>query len=250
MIQLSIAIISWNSLPLLRECLRSLEPLLSRRDVELVWVDNGSTDSAPQYVAERYPQAKIKLLNENKGVAYARNRAIELTAGRYVLLLDDDTQANADAIDTMMHYLDTHPDIGIAGCALHSADGSLQQSFKPYPSLLRKVANVLRSKLHIPSKQLTLPSAVIYPVYVIGACQMIRREVIDKIGLLDENIFYGPEDADYCLRASTAGWQTAYLPHISILHHWRRITNRSLNTPVARAHIRALIYFWRKHRRL
>ena len=247
---LSIVIISWNSLPMLRRCLESLNPVLSRPDVELIWVDNGSTDGAADFMAERYPQARTRLLPENRGVAYARNRGVEMAKGRYILFLDDDTEASARAIDTLTGYLDANPQVGIAACALRDRDGNLQDSFKPYPGLWQKARNVLRSKFSGRPRTVELPAGVINPVYVIGACQMIRREVFEQVGLLDEAIFYGPEDADLCIRARKQGLETAYLPGVRILHHWRRITTRSLTAPASRRHIRALLHFWRKHRRL
>lgn len=248
--QLSIILISWNSLPMLKQCLRSLEPVMARRDVETVWVDNGSTDGSSDFVASHYSGIKVKLLPENKGVAYARNRGVELSAGRYILFLDDDTESTPEAIDTLVNYLETHPEAGIAGCALRDKEGRLQDSFKPYPGLWRKVKNVVRGKLRIKQREPALPPMAIYPTYVIGACQLIRREVFERVGLLDEAIFYGPEDADLCLRARRAGWLTVYLPQACMLHHWRRITSRSLISPASQAHIRGLVHFWRKHRRL
>lgn len=235
---------------MLRQCLRSLEPVMSRREVETIWVDNGSTDGSAAFVREHYPGITAKLLPENKGVAYARNRGVELSTGRYILFLDDDTESTPDAIDTLINYLEAHPEDGIAGCALRDKAGRLQGSFKAYPGLWCKVKNVLRCKLRIKHPEVALPPAAIYPTYIIGACQLIRREVFEQVGLLDEAIFYGPEDADLCLRARKAGWHTVYLPQACILHHWRRITTRSLTSPASRAHIRALLYFWRKHRRL
>ena len=242
---------------MLERCLESLRPVLDRRDTELIWVDNGSTDGSAEYVRREFPGAKTRILPRNRGVAYARNRGVEMASGEYILFLDDDTEASADAIDTLIQYLDSHEDTGIIGCALRAADGQLQESFKGYPGLMCKIRNVLRSKLRRSNRPVALPADIIYPVYVIGACQMIRSEVFERVGLLDEAIFYGPEDADLCLRAAhrgartpQQGWRTAYLPQVSILHHWRRITTRSLTSPVSRAHIRALIHFWLKHRRL
>lgn len=248
--RLSIVIISWNSLPMLRRCLESLRPLLGRTDVELVWVDNGSSDGAPAFMDSAFPHARTRLLPDNRGVAYARNRGVELARGQYILFLDDDTEAPPEALDTLMAHLDTHPRTGVAACALRDKDGNLQDSFKPYPGLWQKIRNVLRSKLSRKPRAVALPQEIIHPVYVIGACQMIRRQVFDRVGLLDEAIFYGPEDADLCIRARACGWDIDYLPQVSILHHWRRITTRSLTSRSSRRHIRALLHFWRKHRRL
>lgn len=248
--QLSIVLISWNTLPMLQRCLQSLQPLMTRKEVEVIWVDNGSTDGSADFVRSAFPEVSSYILPENKGVAYARNRGVVHSAGRYILFLDDDTESTPEAIDTLIEYLDLHPDTGIAACALRDADGLLQDSFKPYPGLWRKVCNVVRSKCRLKRAEVKLPASVIHPVYVIGACQLIRREVFEQVGLLDEAIFYGPEDADFCLRASMAGWKIAYLPQVSIIHKWRRITSRSLTSRASRAHIRALIYFWLKYRRL
>lgn len=235
---------------MLRRCLQALKPVIGRDDVELIWVDNGSTDDAASFVSANYPEAKHKLLSENRGVAYARNRGVEMAAGQFILFLDDDTEASAEAIDFMLSYMQAHPQTGIAGCALRDSEGRLQDSFKAYPGLWCKVRNVVSSKLGIRRKELQLPANVVFPTYIIGACQLIRRQVFDKVGLLDEAIFYGPEDADLCIRARKAGYSTAYLPQVSILHHWRRITSRSLTSQASRRHISALLHFWHKHRRL
>lgn len=248
--KLSIVIISWNSQPMLRACLHSLRQMVCRPAVELIWVDNGSHDGSAAMVEKEYPQAVRILLPRNRGVAYARNRGVEAATGEYVLFLDDDTEASPEAIDALLTYMDTHPSIGIAGCALRDSEGNLQDSFKPYPALRRKVANVVRAKCGRPTPPVKLPAGVIHPTYIIGACQLIRRSLFEKIGLLDEAIFYGPEDADFCLRARKAGYDIAYLPAVSILHHWRRITSRSLFSPISRRHMAALIHFWLKHRRL
>lgn len=248
--RLSIILISWNSLPLLRSCLGSLAETMKRIPSEVIWVDNGSSDGAAEYVHTHYPDVHTILLPENKGVAYARNKGISAAKGEYILLLDDDTEASLQAIATLMSHMDTHPNTGIAGCALRSPEGVLQDSFKPYPGLICKVRNVLRSKLCGSQRLTPLPSDILHPTYVIGACQMIRRSVFDRVGLLDEAIFYGPEDADLCIRASRAGWTIDFIPDVCITHHWRRITSRSLTSPASRIHIKALIYFWQKHRRL
>ena len=95
----------------------------------------------------------------------------------------------------------------------------------------------------------SLPENPIEPVYVIGACQIIRREVVEQIGLLDEHMFFGPEDADYCLRAASVGWKIVYLPQYSIVHFWQRTSGKQLFSRLAWLHLKALVYFYRKHHR-
>lgn len=245
---LSIVIISWNSLPMLKECLASLGGVLESDGIELVWVDNGSTDGAAEWISCNFPGAVTEILPENRGVAYARNRGVEKSSGKYILFLDDDTIVGSEAIGAMIRYMDSHPHVGICGVSLVNTGGQLQDSFKEYPGLGVKIRNVFNSLLKR-RKDVKRPVAAIEVEYLIGACQMIRREVFAAVGLLDENIFYGPEDADFCIRAHRAGYGVVYLPVVSIIHHWRRVTSVNLFSPLARKHFKALIYFYRKHNR-
>ena len=255
--QLSVVLICWNSLTYLREVLASLQDTLSvAGDSETIIIDNGSTDGTDRFITENYPNVIYRRLPENKGVAYARNRGIEIARGEYVWLLDDDTIVNSKALDAMLRHMQQTPDCGICGCRLVNTDGETQQSYKVYPGLWVKVCNVAHS-IFGKKTSTTDPYATelgmgkpFHPTYIIGACQLLRREMIGKIGLLDEKIFYGPEDADYCLRARKEGWETTYLPAVSIIHHWKRITNRNLFSPIARRHTKALLYFYCKHRKI
>lgn len=249
MVQLSIVIITWNQLSYLQDCLCSLQPVMQREDVEVIVVDNGSEDGTCQYLTVNYPQIYLHINDCNKGVAYARNRGLELAQGKKVLFLDNDTVVNENAISGMEIYLDEHSKVGLCACRLVDSNSQIQDSFKPFPGLWLKIKNVLGiTKTNAPDLQTV--TSPIEPVYVIGACQMIRREVIERIGLLDENIFYGPEDADYCMRIAAEGWKVVYLPQYTIVHHWRRATNKKLFSRLAWKHFCALCYFYAKYKRI
>lgn len=249
MVQLSIVIITWNQLSYLQDCLCSLQPVMQREDVEVIVVDNGSEDGTCQYLTVNYPQIYLHINDCNKGVAYARNRGLELAQGKKVLFLDNDTVVNENAISGMEIYLDEHSKVGLCACRLVDSNSQIQDSFKPFPGLWLKIKNVLGiTKTNAPDLQTV--TSPIEPVYVIGACQMIRREVIERIGLLDENIFYGPEDADYYMRIVAEGWKVVYLPQYTIVHHWRRATNKKLFSRLAWKHFCALCYFYAKYKRI
>ena len=249
MVQLSIVIITWNQLSYLRDCLCSLQPVMQRKDVEVIVVDNGSEDGTCQYLTVNYPQIYLHINDCKKGLAYARNRGLELAQGKKVLFLDNDTVVNENAISGMEIYLDEHSKVGLCACRLVDSNSQVQDSFKPFPGLWLKIKNVLGiTKTNAPDLQTV--TSPIEPVYVIGACQMIRREVIERIGLLDENIFYGPEDADYCMRIAAEGWKVVYLPQYTIVHHWRRATNKKLFSRLAWKHFCALCYFYAKYKRI
>lgn len=244
--ELSIIIITWNQYVILKQCLASLHEIMSYDNIEIIVSDNGSTDETVNFISSNYPKIKLILNESNKGVAFARNRGIELSTGKKILLLDNDTIANTSAIRGMSTYLDNHNQVGICGCRLIDASGKTQKSFKPFPSISIKIKNILGFN----QDYAKIANEVVFPTYIIGACQMIKRDVIDKIGLLDEKIFYGPEDADFCIRSKNAGWDVAYLPQFSIIHLWQRATRRKLFSKLSLMHLKALIYFYIKHRRI
>lgn len=243
---LSIIILTCNQQSLTERCLLSLQPLLSRHpDYQLILIDNGSTQSSLAQVQKIIPQAIYKHLPKNIGVAPGRNVGISLAKGKYILLLDNDTIVTPDAIEALVNKISSDNTIGICAPKLLLADGAVQESFKNFPGIGEKIKNVLHC-----NKKAQTPTSDIEPFYVIGACQIFRRETVEAIGALDENIFYGPEDADFCMRIRQAGLRVVYTPHISITHCAQRATNHNIFSPLALKHIRALLYFYRKHHRI
>lgn len=246
--RLSIIIITYNGLGFLTRCLESLRTFIEDPSCEVIIIDNYSTDGTLPFLRENYPQLQLILNSENRGVAAARNQGIAVARGEKMLLLDNDTEANDEAINAISDYLDTHSDVGLCSCRLVDKEGIPQDSCKPYPGLMIKVRNVLG----IGNKTRYMPdeNGIIEPVYVIGACQMFWRKVVDKVGMLDEHIFYGPEDADWCMRIKKAGWKIHCLNNYTIIHDYRRSTRRSPFSKLGRMHIKALLYFYWKHKRL
>lgn len=246
---LSIIILTCNQQGVLRRCLDSLLPSVHNINSEIIIVDNGSTDGTTEMLSAFFPTIKVIVNPENLGVAMARNQGIKASTGKYILILDNDTIVNHEAIAGMLDYIQSHPEAGVVACRLLNSDKTVQQSLKPYPGLMIKLHNVLGIKGRETIFP-TSPDGTIHPTYVIGACQMFRRQIIENIGMLDSRIFYGPEDADFCIRATKAGYKICYLPNFSIEHLHRRATTHKLLSPLARKHFVALIYFYLKHRRL
>lgn len=238
MIKISYILISHNGLAFLQQLLPSLKQQMQRKDVEIILVDNGSTDGTTKYISTQYVSIQLIPLSDNKGVAYARNRALEKAKGQYLFILDNDTIVNDIAVEGMEKHLDTHTKTGLVACQLQDLNGSIQNTYLPYPGILVKLARLFN--VPFPSMQ---------PIYVIGACQMIRRKAFEQVGFLDEAIFYGPEDCDFCLRLQDAGWSVEYLPQFTIIHACQRITHHHIFSSLTREHIRGLIYFYSKHKR-
>ena len=241
----SYVVISWQGLHLLQ---RLLPQLTATTNSQIIVVDNGSTDGTDIYLQQYKNQLTIVTLPKNYGVAYARNRGMELALGEWVCILDNDICFEEKTIQVMIDYMEKHEDVGLTGCQLLYPDGIIQDSCKLYPGIIQKCKNILnRGKIRYsyPDKM----QAVFEPEYVIGACQLIRKKVVDQVGLLDEHIFYGPEDCDYCLRVRQKGWKVVYLPMVSMIHDCQRKTNAHPSSPLGWKHLKGLFYFYRKHRR-
>ena len=247
--KISIVIISWNQLAILQNCLVSLKEIMKRSDVEVLIADNGSKDGTAKFLKEQYPSVKLIELSENKGVAFARNRVLEKASGDYLFILDNDTIVSKEAIEGLEKFMDEHPEAGICGCKLIDANNQIQDSAKKYPGLNEKISNILNGSQYRYSYNEKTRATIFEPVYLIGACQFVRRKAFEETGFLDEKIFYGPEDADFCIRVKKAGWHIYFLPHYSIFHLCRRMTNKKLFSKMAFRHIFALLYFYKKHKR-
>lgn len=251
--KLSIVILTRSADAFTSECLRSLDPVVTAgKDVEVVLVDNGSAEEIEPVIHSEFPdwgdKLKIVRLSRNHGVAGGRNRGIsEASATDYVMILDNDTVVPPGTVRQLVDYMDSNPGVGIAAPALTSSDGKIQKSFKKFPGVGEKIKNFLGASQIVSPAEV---SDVIYPEYVIGACQIIRRGVFEQIGMLDDKIFFGPEDADFCMRTRKAGYKVAYLPQVSVVHHWQRNSSKSPFSAISLAHIRGLVYFYAKWRRL
>lgn len=247
--KISIVLITWNGIAYLRNCLLSLSSVISRKDVELIIVDNGSEDETVLFLKSNYLNVHLIELQKNRGVAYARNRGLEKASGQYLFLLDNDTIVSKESVECMEVFMDSHPDAGMCACKLIDGNGTVQENCRKYPGIKEKIANILKGNQYRYSYSEQTRSQIFSPTYLIGACQFIRYEAYRQTGALDEKIFYGPEDADYCLRIRAKGWKIYFLPQCSITHLCQRMTNRQLFSKMSLIHFKALIYFYLKHKR-
>ena len=255
MIDLSIIIISWKMKDMLRELLQSITRHTEGITYEIIIVDNHSEDGTSEMARTEFPEALLIENPVNRGVAPSRNQALPLAKGRYVLILDADMLLIENSFKPMIEFLDTTADAGICGCKLTFADGAVQRNARRYPSplafILRRltfldcVKNSSILKYHEMSEWER--NDVRDVDYVIGACQMIRREALQQVGLLDEKIFYGPEDIDYCLRMYRYNWKVYYYPHTRIIHYEQRITKKKLFSKISLLHLRGIIYIFFKY---
>lgn len=264
--KLSIVVITWNSEEVIKPCLDSLLEVASSWEHEMIVIDNGSSDGT-KALLRQYEKKILLVENEsNLGVAKARNQGLKLCRGEYVWLVDSDTVVSQQAADALVTHLDSHQKTGICGCKLVSVEGEVQDSCRKLPALHFKILNVLeavtsrfkylrpltRWLAYLNSQQFyheQLYGDEAFEVgYLIGACQMFRRDVLDEVGFLDENIFYGPEDADFCRRIALRGWKVVYLPYVQMIHHYSRITAKRFFSRMSLLHLHGLMHYYIKHR--
>jgi hypothetical protein len=255
--RLSIVILTWNSLGLLKRCLESIKGVTKLDNYEIIIINNNSTDETSDFLKsiEHNNTFRVIVNNRNKGVGPARNQGIRIAKGQYILILDVDTMVAPNSINKLIEYLDDNPRCGLVGPKLTDVDGNLQFTCRKFPTVwskfLRRMPCKWARKLLDDEEMRHWEHNSIRGVdYVIGACQLIRRSVIEDVGLLDENIFYGPEDVDICLRIWQAGYKVVYNPESIIIHDEQRITERKPLSRISWEHSKGLVYFFRKHKYL
>ncbi|MDR3194271.1 MAG: glycosyltransferase family 2 protein [Tannerella sp.] len=255
--RLSVILIGYNSWHYLERCLASLRFLLDNPLVEVIYVDNASTDDSATETRRLYPQVKVIENRKNAGIAIARNQGLRIATGEYLWLLDSDTEVSATSLAAMLAFMDANPEAGLCGCRMYGQDGSVQESCRPFPTVggkLRAAGRILVAKwkgtaVRSEPGGYDLNASRPFEVdYVIGACQLIRRIAKEIAGLLDEHIFYGPEDADFCLRVKQSGYRVYYLPHISIYHAYQRASSHRIFSKITFLHLQGLIYYFWKRR--
>ncbi len=222
-VDVSVIVVSWNTRRLLEQCLRSVYETAGDLAVEVIVVDNGSSDGSVEAVRDRFPEAQLIVNSENVGFARANNQAMEVARGRYFLLLNSDAVLRPGALKALVGCLEAHPRAGIVGGRLVNPDGSFQASYMDFPTLWGEI--LLMLKLHplfhspyFPSRPPEKSGVVREAGWVPGACLLVRREVWEEIGGLDETYFMYSEEVDWCWRARQAGWRVYYTPEAEIVH--------------------------------
>jgi N-acetylglucosaminyl-diphospho-decaprenol L-rhamnosyltransferase len=249
---LSVIIVSWNTRDLLADCLHSINAGRGALAVEVIVVDGGSSDGSPEMIAENFPWVQLEARPENVGFPKGNNIGLAKAGGRLLLLLNPDTVIIGEALATMAHYLGANPEVGIVGPKLLNPDGSIQSSRRRFPTFATGLFESTWFQPFAPRSLMEgyyaadLPDDVISDVdWLVGACLMTRRDVLESIGPLDEAYFMYSEELDWCRRVKEAGWRVVFLPEAQIVHH----VGKSSDQAVTERHInyqRAKLRYFRK----
>jgi len=208
---ITVVVVNWNGKPLLADCLQSLRSQ-TLPDVEVIVVDNGSTDGSADWVRQNFPQFKLVQLNENRGFAGGNNAGIVQARGEWIALLNNDAAAEPDWLEQLYRAVEGNGRVGLAASRVVLTSGALDSAGDGMT-----IAGVPYKRGHGSS-----PTGVfLKPAEVFGASGcgvLLRRSMLDKIGLLDEDFFCIYEDGDLNFRARLAGFHCIYVPDAVILH--------------------------------
>lgn len=254
---IAFVILTWNSEKYIADCLNSLQSF-SRLSVYICVVDNGSTDDTRR-ILQSYssiPSLHMQavLLDGNYGTTISRNKGIRLVCDKaeYLCILDSDTIVNEAAFLQMIVTLRQDQRNGIVGPVLQSLDGSIQQSGRNLPTLTVKLlkgmpVKFLQERGERLEKIAISPDRATKVGYLMSACWLLPMGVVRDLGYLDEEIFYAPEDVEYCLRAWSKGYRALLEPKAAIVHAWQRLSKRKLFSRHNYEHIKGLCYLFRKY---
>jgi len=262
MVRLSIIIVSWNTKELLKQCLESIIHNANPKILtEVVVVDNGSRDgsigmmkrlidgNSREFAKICDDSCEIKLIEnkENLGFTKANNQGIKIAKGEYIMLLNSDTIVKPGAIERLLTELSDRKEISIIGPRLLNADGTPQPNCGKFPSL-PVVAVMLFLEHFCGGKYVRCsPAKSCFVDWLMGAAFVARKEVFDKIGGLDENIFMYMEEVEWFYRASMAGFKTYFLKEAEIVHLGRGSSKSGKTEPILNIY-RGIIYFYKRHK--
>lgn len=223
---LALVIVSTNEAHWLERCLSSVFARAGDATLDVIVVDNASTDGTRELVESRFPEARV-VSSANRGFAHGNNRGIERTDARYVLLLNPDTEVIEGSFGELVRLLDERPRVGLAGVRQVTADGTLWPTIRNFPSVRRALGEAMFSErwpIHPSWSGERVLDPEVYERerecdWTSGSFMLARREAMLGAGLLDERFFIYSEEPDLCLRIKRAGWQVRHLPQMTIVHH-------------------------------
>lgn len=256
-ITFSIVILSFNSKKYLDHTLKSIDESVAnlKQHAEVFIVDNGSNDGSTDLLKSfnfnsSFIHYHPTFLDKNYGTTYSRNLALKKVKGKYIVIMDSDAYMNTEAMDELGKFLKNDPECGLVVPKLIYPDGRSQLSVDHFPTVFNKIKRLFfLKKMEKKSQPLQLQNVD----YAISAFWMFPKSILDKVGLLDEKIFYSPEDVDFCIRIWKAGFKIVFFPHVSIVHDAQEISRPKGLKIINRftlSHAKGLLYLFIKHRYL
>ncbi len=233
---ISVIIVNYNVREFLEQCLNSVQRALKNIPSEIIVVDNASVDGSVPIIRKRFPDVILIENKENKGFSAANNQGLEIARGEFIVLLNPDTVVQEDTFVKLLEFFEKTPDASAATCKILNPDGTFSVDCRhsiPTPlTAFWKVIGLSRifpkSKIFGRYNLTYLDENDLYPVEAIsGSFMMMRRQIVKKVGKLDEDFFMYCEDIDYCHRINKAGGKIYYVPDSQIVHYKGESTKKN-----------------------
>jgi hypothetical protein len=250
-VDLSVVTVTYNSADVIVRCLESALASAPSGSEHFV-VDNASSDGTVALVRERFPSVRLIGNPRNVGFGTANNQAIRQSFGRYVTLLNPDSEVPGDSLAALVRFMDAHPRAAVAGGRLRYADGRFQDSAFHFPTLAQIFLDYFPIDWRLAQSRLNgryprgLDCESFQIDHPLGALMCVRRAAIEQVGPFDEGYFMYVEEVDWCYRFKRAGWEVWHCPEALAIHHGGRSTGQRAGEMLAELH-RSRLRFYRKH---
>lgn len=224
--KVSIVIANWNTRDLLRACLQSLPERAGELAVEVLVTDNGSSDGSAEMVVTEFPHVHLIRNADNRGFVQANNQGLRAATGDYLFMLNSDAELRPGVIEALVAAVDRDPQVGAAAPRLVYPDGSPQSSVQRFPRLVDWVMPAAvqhrRELAFDRALKLDRPATV---DWIVGAALLFRRDVLERVGPLDERYFMWLDDIDWCRKVRAAGLRCVFEPAVAVVHHKAKSTS-------------------------
>jgi len=253
---LSIVLVNWNTRDYLLGALRSVYDAPPPFPFEVIVVDNASTDGSAEAVRQAFPQARLVANMENTGYARGNNQGLEVSTGRYALLLNPDVVLPPGGLEKSIRLLEQRPDVGALAVRLVNPDGTPQRSVRGFPTPWAVFCEAVGLSRLFPNSRLFGAYRMTWFTYdreaevdqPMGTFLLIPRRALDAVGLLDERFPIFFNEVDWCYRARQKGWKILFTPCVDVVHYGGGST-RQVRPQMAWESRRGLLDFYRKHYR-
>jgi GT2 family glycosyltransferase len=257
MIQLSIIVVTWNCRQFIPAFVESLGDRLNDPTTQILVIDNDSADGTADLIEQNYPQIELVRTGKNLGFSRGNNLGLSLAKGDWIALVNPDVKVLPGCIDSLMDWMEHHPDIGLIGPRMFESDGIVHRSTMRFPTAWNCFCDALALHAMFPGSRIfqsyhtkDFPENKTEDVDVLnGWFWLTRRSALDAVGPLDESFFMYGEDIDWCRRFGDAGWKRVYFAGAASIHYGG---GSSSNAPI-RFYVeqqRALLQYFSKHHNL
>jgi GT2 family glycosyltransferase len=252
---ISAIVVTYNSSDVIRECLSSLVAVANELPLEIIVVDNDSTDETPEIVSQEFPSVKL-IHNNNTGYGAGNNRGFKAAIGEYIAIINPDLIISPDALKALVNHLEENTNVGIVGPKLLDGNGNLIDSACPPYSAWRSLSKyfglekfstkLVSGDYYNKSINMQEPFNV---AWLGGACLVMSREVYHQLKGFDEDFFLFVEDVDICNRAQNNGWDIVYLPNTIVTHYASTSVSKTPFITTLLYHTSPLLYFRKRGRK-